>query len=167
MMDLENLLKIGLPALGIGNITGGLIVYWIKSKIATRQKEREWKKQFFFEDLKKQRELLLEFLGDPWNDIESLSKKAATNIEWRDKIITSIQAWISHNQPYFPKHVQSSLWHIASNVGSFIHHMDKVDISDEAIASTYIWKFNTEISENRDVIDKYLAEIDEELKYKS
>ena len=147
--------------------TGGLIGYSIKSKIDARQKENEWKKQYHFENLKRQRELLLEFLGDPWNDIDSLTERVGTNLELRNKKVLSIQDRISHNKPYFPKTIQSSLSNISLNVSSFVRNLGSIDMSDEAIVSTYIYRYTSKIWETREVIDSYLAEIRKEIEANS
>jgi hypothetical protein len=68
LIDWKNILPLAIALLS----TGGLIGYWIKSRIDSRNSVREWKQKYYLDDLKKQRELLLEFLGTPESEFTTL-----------------------------------------------------------------------------------------------
>ena len=101
--------------------TGGLIGYWIKSKIDSRQSAREWKRNYYLEDLKKQRELLLEFLGSPRSTLTTLHGVGDTwDEKWRRDKSSTINEWVERYRPHFPEPIQRALTGLANTAGSMV-----------------------------------------------
>jgi hypothetical protein len=116
-MDWASLIPVGTALLG----TGGIIGYWIKAKIDDRREERSWKKKYYLEDLKRQRELLLEFLGTPRADFTMLYGVGDTWDEaWRREKAGTVQKWVEQYRPLFPKDVQRALTLLANMAGSMV-----------------------------------------------
>ena len=102
-----------------GGLVGGLIGYFIRTWIDSWQKGRERKRQYSFEDLKKQRELLLEFMGKPRTDFNVLINVGQTYpADQRLKMIKGIRQWIDKNQQIFPRPIQDALFFIGQVAGS-------------------------------------------------
>jgi hypothetical protein len=114
-MDWTSLIPIGTGGIG------GIIGYWIKAKIDDRREERSWKKKYYLEDLRRQRELLLEFLGTPRADFTMLYGVGDTWDEtWRREKAGTVQKWVEQYRPLFPKDIQRALTRLANMAGSMV-----------------------------------------------
>ena len=102
-MDAESLI-IGL--LG-GSGIGGLLAYWVKSKIDYLRSKHERRYAEKAHEIRKQYELLQEFLGVPWSRLAWL----ANNLDRRDKdekqqVASEIVHWLIKNRPFYPGEIQ-------------------------------------------------------------
>ncbi|MFH1689280.1 MAG: hypothetical protein ABIE42_03475 [Candidatus Eisenbacteria bacterium] len=116
-VDWELALQVILPALG----TGGIIGYWIKSIIDARQRERERRAAHRFDELRKQRELLLEFMGIPRAEFGILHHAGNTGPqEWRRGKIAIISTWVDSNRAKFPDELQTAFITIGNFAGTML-----------------------------------------------
>jgi len=139
--------------------TGGLIGYWIRSKIELHQKEKEWKNKYYFEDLKKQRELLLEFLGTILSEFKTLHNVGHTyNEGWRRKWAEVINKWVEKHRPVFPVEIRRELTYISKVAGAMV--------KDNSIEYTQRLEIFEEIDKRIENIESYIEKIGKELKGK-
>lgn len=137
--------------------TGGLIGYWIKSIIDSRKAEREWKRKYYYEDLRKQRELLLEFLGKPYSEFITLLAAGHTWDEtWRRNKAKIVAEWVEQYRPLFPECIRKTLTRIGYIAGSMV-----VQQSQELVQRNEGYKAAQQYYE---VIRTYLEEIEKKLK---
>ena len=102
---------------GVGTFLG----YWARRIIDSRQAEKNWKRKYYLEDLRKQRELLLEFLGSPITEFSDLHSIGHTwDEKWRMDKSYTINEWVKQYKPHFPEYVQEALRGIAGLAGSMV-----------------------------------------------
>ena len=155
-MNWTSLIPIGVALLSTGSIVG----YWIKVKIDERREERSWKKKYSLEELRKQRELLLEFLGTPVADFTMLHGVGDTWDEaWRREKAGTVQKWVEQYRPLFPKDVQQALTRLASMAGhlivkdsegyALVRRLEGFEAADDAIGviEGYVAKITSELME--------------------
>ena len=132
------------------------IGYWIRAKIEIHKKEKVWKKQYCLEDLKKQRELLLEFLGKPKSDFTILHGVGNTqNEDWRKSKVQTISDWIEIYRPRFPDNIRKALTTIANIAGSMV-----LNESQKVVQGLKGFEATTKSVES---IEKYVDEINKKL----
>ncbi len=165
-MDWDNIFKNILPIFGGGSLFGGILGYLIKSKIDARQKEQEWKKQYSFDDLKEQRKLLQEFLGEPWHELVNITQ---TNTQDHKRLIEKaevIKQWITLHKARFSNEIQQALTALASAANSVV---DSINLQ-KSLAEEEIWDINREavqkVFSNTEIIKTYLGKIEKALKGK-
>ncbi len=136
--------------------TGSIIGYWLKGKVDDRRAERNFKRKFYLEDLQKQRNLILEFLGRPKSEFTLLHGVGHTwDEEWRRDKAGTVSEWVEHYHPYFPEHVQKALTGLANLAGTmvvqeghkFAHRIEAVDASLEWLKTieTYLDEITAEL----------------------
>ena len=136
--------------------TGSALGYWIKTKIDAREKEHQWKKQYYLENLKEQRDLLLEFLGKPRSEFNVLHGVGNTWDEnWRKQKAENVVDWVQSHRPKFPKSIQENLTTIANLSSAMVssQSMQKVQTVEGYEAATRCIKR----------IESYISEIDKKL----
>ena len=100
---------------------GGIIGYWIKSRIDRQEKDKERKKQYRFESIKEQHDLLTEFLGVPKSNFLSLHNIGNTWDEgWRKQRADLISEWVDKYHPTFPEDLRPSLMWIRNMANTMI-----------------------------------------------
>jgi hypothetical protein len=139
--------------------TGSIIGYWLKGKVDDRRAEKNFKRKFYLEDLQKQRNLLLDFLGQPKSEFTMLHGVGQTwDQDWRRDKARTVSDWVERYRPHFPEHVQKALTGLANLAGTmvvvegykFAHRIEGID-------ATFKWV---------ETVKAYLHEITTELKGK-
>jgi hypothetical protein len=98
---------------------GGLITYWVKSRIDAGLQEKEWKRKYLFDDLKRQHDLLVEFLGRFCSDFTILLNVGHTwDEQWRRDKARPISEWVQQYRPLFPEEIQHALTFISNLAGT-------------------------------------------------
>ena len=129
-MDWSTLIEKNLSAIlsFIGALlgVGGIVGYLIRSRIDTRQKDKEGKKLYRFESIQEQRDLLVELLGVPKSNFHTLHNVGNTWDEsWRREKAHPISEWVDKYNPVFPEGLQPSL--------KWIRNMANTMISNEGM----------------------------------
>jgi len=132
-------------------------VVWPDKEEKQKIQPNSLKPSYLFEDLKRQRELLLEFLGQPKADFYTLHGVGLTWDEnWRRDKIRLIKDWVEKNTPIFPQNVQKTLIRIGNMTGTmFTEHGLKLTLLPEAVEIIY---------KDFELVENYLKEIEKELK---
>ncbi len=114
------------------------------------------KRQYYLQDLRRQRELLLEYFGKPHSEFTTLHGVGHTwGEEWRRAKARSVSDWVETNRPYFPDDVQAALTGFAGLAGTMVVKKGfDVARSTEGAKATQEWT---------DVLKDYLARISNEL----
>ena len=144
----------------ISLLLGGIIGYWIKSKIDIKAKRQVRAEQYDFDDLGTQRDLLQEFLGDP---MSSLNLMLHHGIHWdadrRQKKAEIIGKWVDKHRAKFPGHIRTKLRWLRNTAAGMIADEGMMhELKEEII--------DARISEAEETIRSYIDEIDQKLRNK-
>lgn len=125
-------------------------------ELAIDTEESQWKRRYHLEDLKKQCELLLDFLGKPKSEFLTLQGVGNTWDEnWRREKARTVQDWVEQHRPLFPKYVQEALTGVANLAGTMVHE-DGMKMAQHPAA--------VEASQDKlGVIEKYAEEVKKNL----
>ena len=123
--------------------------------MAIDTEESQRKREYHLEDLKKQRELPLDFLGKPKSEFLTLQGVGDTWDEnWRREKARTVQNWVEQYKPLFPKDVQKALTGVANLAGMMVHedgmkkaqHLAAVEASQDNLS--VIKKYAEEVEKN-------------------
>ncbi len=101
--------------------TTSILGYYFKKRIDSRSKEQDRRRQHIFEDLKRQRALLQDFLGQMMDEFDTLHNAGNTYDEnWRRETAKKISNWVSQNSPSFPEEVRNAMVRMSRLAGTMI-----------------------------------------------
>ncbi|MBC8462389.1 MAG: hypothetical protein H8D67_30835 [Deltaproteobacteria bacterium] len=109
------------------------------------------------EDLKKQKDLLLEFLGTPISEFTVLHGAGRTgDEEWRRKKERIVTDWVEQNRPLFPEFIQEALNRIRGIAGSMV--------TEDSVKDTQQLGIYDAAGKDKKTIKDYVNEIGRELR---
>lgn len=101
---------------------GGIIGYLLRTFIDHWSRRKERSEEIKIEDFKKQRDLLIEFLGEYQSDFHTLHNIGHQyDSSWRVDKSRKIYDWVSSNKYIFPKNIHPNFNRIANYAGKMIH----------------------------------------------
>ncbi|MDZ7860601.1 MAG: hypothetical protein U5O15_08060 [Candidatus Krumholzibacteriota bacterium] len=101
---------------------GGILGYFLRSFIDNWSKRKDRSEQIKIEDFRKQRDLLIEFLGEYQTDFHKLHNVGHQyDFDWRVEKSCKIYDWVSANKYIFPKNIHFNFNRIANYAGKMIH----------------------------------------------
>jgi len=131
-------------------------VFWPDKEGTKKTQENNLKQSYHFENIKRQRELLLEFLGKPKAEFYTLHGVGLTwDQNWRREKIKIIGDWVEKNNPFFPLNVRKTLTSIKTMAGTMF--------TEDGLKLTFLPDAREIIAKDFELVENYLNEIEKEL----
>ncbi len=137
----------------------GVMGYFIRSIIDRWKHRKDIVDEYQHEDLKAQKELLVEFLGPIWSDFNILLQVGDTyDVDWRIEKSNLIYDWVIRNKLYFPSEIRKSLTWFGNLAGTLVQ--------EQTLITTRETNTFSEASRRHDQIQDYFDEIRSKLEGK-
>lgn len=133
--------------LGLGGVIGGLIGYFGRGWIDEHFRKRGWKDEARRSDLEEQRELLIDFLGQPEAHFRWLHTVPPEGLDEGEppahEKVQQIAGWIYENKPRYPDRIRGELQLILNAAygllqpGSTMYEWARGDVGRQAIREAW------------------------------